>query len=279
MLAPAVSLRGITRRFGPVLANDDVSLDLAPGEIHALVGENGAGKTTLMRVLYGMIAPDSGAIEVEGRAVRIHHPADAMRLGLGMVHQHFMLVDTLTVAENVCLGREPGRFGMLDRARAEREVMDRSSRHGLPVDPRARVAALSVGEQQRVEILKALYHGARVLILDEPTAVLTPQEVDDLFRVLRELKRGGARRPRGSAARAAARSASPASGVPGAPPPSTPAGGSPTSPAIACAADSFRRSRLRRISCSAASASPRWAWGSCCRRARWRRGRRACSRS
>src|SRR5437773_1823146 len=192
MQAPAISLRNITRRFGPVVANDDVSLDLAPGRIHALVGENGAGKTTLMRVLYGLLAPDAGRIEVGGRPVALRRPADAMRLGLGMVHQHFMLVDTLTVAENVCLGREPGRFGMLDRARAEREVMDRSSRHGLPVDPRARVAALSVGEQQRVEILKALYHGARVLILDEPTAVLTPQEVDDLFRVLRELKRGGA---------------------------------------------------------------------------------------
>ena len=193
MLAPAVSLRDITRRFGPVVANDDVSLDLAPGRIHALVGENGAGKTTLMRVLYGLLAPDAGRIEVGGRSVHLRRPADAMRLGLGMVHQHFMLVDTLSVAENICLGREPGRaFGAFDRARAEREVAEQSARHGLPVDPRARVATLSVGEQQRVEILKALHHGARVLILDEPTAVLTPQEVDDLFRVLRELQREGA---------------------------------------------------------------------------------------
>ena len=188
MLAPAISMRHITRRFGPVVANDDVSLDLAPGRIHALIGENGAGKTTLMRVLYGLLAPDSGWIEIDGRRVTPRRPADAMRLGLGMVHQHFMLVDTLTVAENVCLGREPrGPLGALDRARAERDVAERSARHGLPVDPKAHVSALSVGAQQRVEILRALAHGASVLILDEPTAVLTPQEVDDLFRVLREL--------------------------------------------------------------------------------------------
>ena len=192
MPVPAVSLRGITKAFGPLVANDDVSLDLAPGEIHALVGENGAGKTTLMRVLYGMIAPDSGAIEVEGRAARIHHPSDAMRLGLGMVHQHFMLVDTLTVAENVTLGREPRRpLGGFDFARAQREVGALAERYRLPVEPGARAAALPVGAQQRVEILKALYRGARVLILDEPTAVLTPQEVDELFGVLRALRDQG----------------------------------------------------------------------------------------
>ena len=192
MPVPAVSLRGITRRFGPVVANDDVSLDLAPGEIHALVGENGAGKTTLMRVLYGMIAPDAGRIEVEGRAVRIQHPADAMRLGLGMVHQHFMLVDTLTVAENVLLGHEPRHpFGAFDRARAELEVRAIADGYRLPVEPRARVDTLPVGAQQRVEILKALRRGARVLILDEPTAVLTPQEVDELFGVLRSLCQQG----------------------------------------------------------------------------------------
>jgi simple sugar transport system ATP-binding protein len=192
MPVPAVSLRGITRRFGPLVANDDVSLDLAPGEIHALVGENGAGKTTLMRVLYGMIAPDAGHIEVEGRAARIQHPADAMRLGLGMVHQHFMLVDPLTVAENVTLGREPRRgLGGYDRARAEREVAALAERYRLPVEPGARVASLPVGAQQRVEILKALHRGARVLILDEPTAVLTPQEVDELFGVLRALRDQG----------------------------------------------------------------------------------------
>ena len=192
MTAPAVSLRGITRRFGPVVANDGVSLDLAPGEIHALVGENGAGKSTLMRVLYGLLQPDAGTIEVDGRPVRLQHPADAMRLGLGMVHQHFMLVDTLTVAENVVLGREPRRaLGGLDRAAAEREVAALAERHRLPVEPRARVGGLAVGVQQRVEILKALHHGARVLILDEPTAVLAPHEVDELFQVLRALNAAG----------------------------------------------------------------------------------------
>ena len=189
---PAVSLRHITRSFGPVLANDDVSLDLAPGEIHGLVGENGAGKSTLMRILYGLIRPDQGVIEIAGRPARIQRPADAMRLGLGMVHQHFMLVGPLTVAENVTLGREPrGFLGATTPARAARAVAALAGRYGLPVDPAARVENLSVGAQQRVEIVKALYHGARVLILDEPTAVLTPQEVDDLFRVLRELQAQG----------------------------------------------------------------------------------------
>ena len=141
--APAVSLRHITRRFGPVIANDDVSLELAPGEIHGLVGENGAGKSTLMRVLYGLIQPDSGTIEVGGRVARIHSPAAAMRLGLGMVHQHFMLVDSLTVAENVTLGREPrGTLGSYSPAAAEREVAALAERHGLPVDPRARIETL-----------------------------------------------------------------------------------------------------------------------------------------
>src|SRR6266508_4704365 len=192
MPVPAVSLRGITRRFGPVVANDDVSLDLAPGEIHALVGENGAGKTTLMRVLYGLLPPDEGTISVDGRPVRIHRPADAIRLGLGMVHQHFMLVGPLTAAENIALGREPGgALGGYRRAAAEREVAVLSERYRLPVDPRARIESLPVGAQQRVEILKALHHGARVLILDEPTAVLAPHEVDDLFQVLRGLRDQG----------------------------------------------------------------------------------------
>ena len=192
MAVPAVSMRHITRRFGPVVANDDVSLDLAKGEIHALVGENGAGKTTLMRVLYGMIEPDQGSIEVGGRAVRIQHPADAMRLGLGMVHQHFMLVDPLTVAENVTLGHEPPHpLGAFDRARAELEVSAIADGYRLSVDPGARVDTLPVGAQQRVEIVKALRRGARVLILDEPTAVLTPQEVDELFGVLRALQGQG----------------------------------------------------------------------------------------
>jgi simple sugar transport system ATP-binding protein len=191
-MAPTISLRHVSRRFGPVLANDDVSLELRPGTVHALVGENGAGKTTLMRVLYGLLAPDAGTIRVDGREVQIRSPADAMRLGLGMVHQHFMLVDPLTVAENVTLGREPrGGFGALRRHEAEREVAILAARYRMPVDPRARADALSVGPQQRVEILKALHRGARVLILDEPTAVLTPQEVDDLFAVLRTLRDQG----------------------------------------------------------------------------------------
>jgi len=192
MLAPAVSLEGITRRFGALVANQDVSLELEPGEIHALVGENGAGKTTLMRVLYGLLQPDAGHIAIDGRRVRIRRPADAMRLGLGMVHQHFMLVGPLTVAENIALGREPhGRLGSYGRAAAEREAAALAERFHLRVDPRARIADLPVGAQQRVEILKAVGHGAWVLILDEPTAVLTPQEVDELFEVLRTLRDQG----------------------------------------------------------------------------------------
>jgi simple sugar transport system ATP-binding protein len=192
MSVPIVSLREVTRRFGPVIANDRVSLDLHAGEVHALVGENGAGKSTLMKVLYGLHPPHAGRIMVDGRTVSIDSPAAAMRLGLGMVHQHFLLVDMLTVAENVVLGREPGtRFGAFEPASAEREVISLSQLYHLPVDPHTRVSGLSVGEQQRVEILKALYRGARVLILDEPTAVLTPQEVDELFGVLRELRAKG----------------------------------------------------------------------------------------
>jgi len=192
MPAPAVRLREITRRFGPVLANDAASLEIAAGEIHALVGENGAGKTTLMRVLYGLLAPDAGVIEVDGHAVTIRTPAHAMRLGLGMVHQHFMLVGPMSVAENVTLGREPhGFLGAYSPAAAERAVAELSERYRLPVEPGARTDALPVGTQQRVEILKALRHGARVLILDEPTAVLTPQEVDELFQVLRALRDAG----------------------------------------------------------------------------------------
>jgi len=192
MPAPAVAMRHITRRFGNLVANDDVSIEFAAGEIHALVGENGAGKTTLMRVLYGLLPPDAGEIEIDGRSVRFQRPADAMRHGLGMVHQHFMLVDPLTVAENVTLGHEPGSsLGAFRRRAAEDAVAALAERYRLPVDPRATIRTLSVGAQQRVEILKALHHGARVLILDEPTAVLTPQEVDELFQVLRGLKAQG----------------------------------------------------------------------------------------
>ena len=175
-----VALRNVTRRFGSVVANDDIMLEIAAGEIHALVGENGAGKTTAMRVLYGILPPHAGHLEIDGHAVRIARPADAIRLGLGMVHQHFMLVEPMTVAENLTLGHEPkAAFGAYRSGAAARAVEELSKRYGFAVDPRARIRTLSVGAQQRVEILKALHHGARVLILDEPTAVLAPQEVED----------------------------------------------------------------------------------------------------
>ena len=194
---PALELRGITKRFpapgsGPgVLANDRVDLTVERGEIRALLGENGAGKTTLMRVLYGLYPPDSGEIRLDGEARRFRSPADAIAAGLGMVHQHFMLFPSLTVAENVVFGREPRRGTLLDRPAAERQVAELAARFGLEVDPRARVADLSVGQRQRVEILKTLFRRARVLILDEPTAVLTPRERDALFEILRRLARGG----------------------------------------------------------------------------------------
>jgi simple sugar transport system ATP-binding protein len=165
-----------------------VDLAIEWGQVHALLGENGAGKTTLMNVAYGLVRPDSGAILVDGNPVVIHGPQDAIRLGIGMVHQHFMLIPPLTVAENVILGRETvSAGGFVDQRAAEREVRDLSQRYGLEVDPRARIEGLPVGIQQRVEILKSLYRGARILILDEPTAVLTPQEVIGLFGILRTL--------------------------------------------------------------------------------------------
>jgi simple sugar transport system ATP-binding protein len=185
----AVHLDGITKRFPGVVANDDVDLRVAAGTVHALLGENGAGKTTLMNVLYGLYRPTAGRVVVGGEPRTFTSPADAIDAGIGMIHQHFMLVDPMTVAENIVLGNEPRRWGGLavDRERARREVVDLSERYGFDVDPDARIEDVSVGVQQRVEILKALYRGADVLILDEPTAVLTPQEVDDLFAVLDEL--------------------------------------------------------------------------------------------
>jgi simple sugar transport system ATP-binding protein len=189
--APAVEMRDIVKTFGPVVANRGASLELAPGEIHALIGENGAGKSTLMRILSGMYAPDSGVVRVGGRDVTGWSTASAIAAGVGMVHQHFMLVPTLTVAENVMLGHEFTRGAQLDRRRAADSVRELSARTGLVVDPGRRVGELSVGEAQRVEILKALFRGARVLILDEPTAVLTPPEVDQLWDVLRRMRDGG----------------------------------------------------------------------------------------
>jgi len=186
---PAVELRGITKRFGDLVANDGVDLSVARGEVHALLGENGAGKSTLMRILYGLARPDAGSILSGGEPVAIHSPKDAIAAGIGMVTQHFALVRPMTVAENVVLGRTEGVRVQLPAAQAK--VAAAAERFGIRVDPLARVGDLSVGEQQRVEILKALYRDCRVLILDEPTAVLVPQEVDALFVTLRRLCRDG----------------------------------------------------------------------------------------
>ncbi|WP_371581412.1 ABC transporter ATP-binding protein [Streptomyces sp. NBC_01314] len=187
----AVELLGITKRYPGTLANDSVDLTIRPGEIHALMGENGAGKSTLMSVLYGMERPDAGTIRMDGREVTFAGPADAMAAGLGMVHQSFKLFDSLTVAENVVYAAEPRRFGLVDRAAARRRVRELGAEHGLVVDPDARVGDLPVGLRQRVEILKLLHRGARTLILDEPTAVLTPAEADALFAVLKSLAARG----------------------------------------------------------------------------------------
>lgn len=187
----AVELVGITKRFGSFTANRDVSLSVRRGEIHALIGENGAGKTTLMNCLFGMLVPDAGKICVDGKDVEINSPQDAIALGLGMVHQHFKLVPSLTVAENIFLGMEPTRRGLIDRAAQSDRVRDLSRRTGLAVDPDRPVRELSVGIEQRVEILKVLARGARTVILDEPTAVLTPQESRDLFRTLRGFTEAG----------------------------------------------------------------------------------------
>ena len=184
----AVRLRGIGKRFPGVIANDDINIDVSRGTIHAIVGENGAGKSTLMKILYGVQPPDSGTIEIDGKAVTLGSPADAIRCGVGMVFQHFMLADNLTVLENVVLGAEK-LHGIGASARAE--ISRLSEAYGLDIEPDRLVEDLGVGARQRVEILKVLYRGARVIILDEPTAVLVPQEVDELFGNLRELKAEG----------------------------------------------------------------------------------------
>jgi general nucleoside transport system ATP-binding protein len=206
-----LELRGITKRFGPLVANDGISLSVAPGQVHALLGENGAGKSTLMNVLYGLMQPDEGQILVDGTPVSFSSPKDAIAAGIGMVHQHFMLVPVFTVAENVSLGIENEdfltgksraaetrgirallpRIGLLDKRNTRREVAELSHRYGLDVDPDALVEDLPVGLQQRVEIIKALVRQANVLILDEPTAVLTPAETEELFRIVRQLRDGG----------------------------------------------------------------------------------------
>ena len=190
--APALEMRGITKRYPGVLANDHISLDLRPGEIHALLGENGAGKSTLMNILYGLAVPDEGEILLDGTPVTIHGPSDAIARGISMVHQHFMLVPVLTVAENILLGEETmANAVFLDRKEAHRRIVELGKRFGFEIDPEAKVESLSVGWQQRVEILKALYRQARILVLDEPTAVLTPQETEEIFAVLRRLAAEG----------------------------------------------------------------------------------------
>ena len=187
----AVELRGITKRFPGVVANRDINIAVRRGQVHAIVGENGAGKSTLMKILYGMQRPDEGTIAIDGRQVSFHSPSDAIAAAVGMVHQHFMLADNLTVLENVVLGSEPSRGGFLDFGTARARIKEISDAYGLGVDPDKLVEDLGVGARQRVEILKVLYRGAKILILDEPTTVLVPQEVDELFANLRELTSEG----------------------------------------------------------------------------------------
>ena len=186
-----IEMREITKVFGEFVANDKINLQLRKGEIHALLGENGAGKSTLMNMLAGLLEPTSGEIVVNGQVVKLDSPSKAASLGIGMVHQHFMLVEAFTVAENIILGSELTKNGVLDIARATKEIMDLSERYGLAVDPSAKVADISVGAQQRVEILKTLYRGADILIFDEPTAVLTPSEIDELMAIMKNLVKEG----------------------------------------------------------------------------------------
>lgn len=187
----SLEMRGIVKRFPGVLANDHVNFDVKAGEVHALLGENGAGKSTLMKILYGLYQPDEGEILLNGRPIRIHSPTDSISHGIGMIHQHFMLVDNLTVAENVALGLRSSREPRLDLDVVRARIRELADSYGLQVDPDATVSELAVGQQQRVEIVKALYRGAALLVLDEPTAVLTPQEVDDLFVIFKQMAADG----------------------------------------------------------------------------------------
>ena len=189
---PVLELRGIVKEFPGVVANDNVDFELARGEVHALLGENGAGKSTLMNILYGLYKADAGEIRLNGKPVTFSSAKDAIDAGIGMVHQHFMLIPVMTVAENIVLGTEPKRDGMLlDEGAAARRAEELARTFNFQVDPRALVETITVGQQQRVEIMKALYRNADILILDEPTAVLTPQEAKDLFNILERLTREG----------------------------------------------------------------------------------------
>jgi simple sugar transport system ATP-binding protein len=188
----SLELRGITKRFGALVANDSIDLAVADGEIHAILGENGAGKSTLMNIVYGLLSPDEGSISVDGKEVRIDSPLDALAAGIGMVHQHFMLIPVFTVAENIVLGHEKTKGpGLLDLESARKEILRVSAEFNFDIDPDALVEDLPVGLQQRVEIIRALIYDAKVLILDEPTAVLTPQETDELLRNMKKLKASG----------------------------------------------------------------------------------------
>ena len=187
-MAYAVEMLNITKTFPGVKANDNVTIRIDQGEIHGLIGENGAGKSTMMNMLYGMFEPDSGTIKLNGQEVRVSSPHTAIRLGIGMVHQHFMLMPNLTVLMNIILGSEPQKRGLIDVAEAKKRINAIMEEYNLPVNLDEKIYQLSVGEKQRVEIIKALYRGAKILILDEPTAVLTPIETDRLLEVLRKLK-------------------------------------------------------------------------------------------
>lgn len=188
---PLIELRGISKYFPGVIANEDINFSVAEGEIHALCGENGAGKSTLMKILYGMQPPDEGSILIKGENVRFHSPRDAIEYGIGMVHQHFMLADNLTVLENIILGAEPTTLGYLQQSSAEKQVQELCDSYGLNASIHAHVEGLAVGQRQRVEIIKVLFRGVDILILDEPTSVLVPQEVEDLFVTMREMKAQG----------------------------------------------------------------------------------------
>jgi simple sugar transport system ATP-binding protein len=188
----SLELRGITKRFGSLIANDSIDLAVADGEIHAILGENGAGKSTLMNIVYGLLAPDQGTISVNGKVITVNSPLDALAAGIGMVHQHFMLIPVFTVAENIVLGHEKTRGpGLLDLDSARKEILRVSAEYNFDIDPDALIEDLPVGLQQRVEIIRALIYDAKVLILDEPTAVLTPQETDELLKNMKKLKDKG----------------------------------------------------------------------------------------
>ena len=190
-MSNVLEMRGITKRFPGVLANDHADFSLRKGEVHVLLGENGAGKTTLMNILYGLLQPDEGTISINGQPVQIHSPVDALSHGVGMVHQHFMLVPNMTVAENVVIGREPRRGPLLALDQVTQQIRKLSRDFGLDLEPDRYIWQLSTGEQQRVEIFKVLYRGADILILDEPTSVLSPPEIEALFKILRSLVAAG----------------------------------------------------------------------------------------